>query len=155
MMTFFVNLPLKTATLHGEPSRQSRGRDQDLTDGAAALSTLGIGLASLDQDLRYLEINDWLASAQGLSAAEHRGRELRQVVPHLATQLEPVLRQVLATGFAALDVPIRESGTGSRGPVTGGPLLPGSRGCGPAGRGERCDGRDHRPGPRPGSTRGE
>jgi signal transduction histidine kinase len=115
MAEVFLNSPLTTAALHGEAPRQGRDRDRVLTDGAAALSTLGIGLASLDQDLRYLEINDWLASAQGLSTAEHRGRLLREVVPHLAGQLEPVLRRVLSTGFAALDVPIRESGTGVKG----------------------------------------
>jgi signal transduction histidine kinase len=107
-----VNPPLKTAALLGKSSRQSRGRDRVLSDGAAALSTLGIGLASLDSDLRYLEINDWLASTQGLSAAEHRGRLLRDIVPDLAGQLEPVLRRVLTTGLAALDVTIRESGLG-------------------------------------------
>jgi PAS domain S-box-containing protein len=107
-----VNPPLKTAPLFGESTRLSRGRDRALSDGAAALSTLGIGLASLDSDLRYLEINDWLAKAQGLSASEHRGRLLSETVPHLAGELEPVLRRVLTTGLAALDVPIRESGLG-------------------------------------------
>ena len=65
MPDVFVNPPLKTAALPGESPRQSRGRDRAFSDGAAALSTLGIGLASLDSDLRYLEINEWLASAQG------------------------------------------------------------------------------------------
>ena len=107
-----MNPPLKTAPLLDESPRQSRGRDRALSDGAAALSTLGIGLASFDSDLRYLEINDWLASAQGLSASDHRGRLLSETVPHLTGELEPVLRRVLTTGLAALDVPIRESGTG-------------------------------------------
>src|SRR5262245_21975249 len=112
MADVFVKSPLKTAAPPGESPRQSRGRDRALSDGAAALSTLGIGLASLDSDLRYLDINDWLASAQGLSPAEHRGRVLNEIIPHLAVQLEPVIRRVLATGLAALDVPIRESGRG-------------------------------------------
>jgi len=107
-----VNPPLKTAPLLGESSRQTRGRDRALSDGAAALSTLGIGLASLDSELRYLEINDWLARAQGLPASDHRGRLLSETVPHLAEELEPVLRRVLTSGLAALDIPIRESGTG-------------------------------------------
>ncbi|HEU5154724.1 MAG TPA: histidine kinase [Gemmatimonadales bacterium] len=107
-----MNPTLKTAARFHGSARQSPGRDRALSDGAAALSTLGIGLASLDSDLRYLEVNDWLASAQGLSAAEHRGRQLGEIVPHLAAQLEPTIRQVLSTGLPALDVPIQESGTG-------------------------------------------
>ena len=107
-----MNPPLKTAPLFGESTRQSRGRDRALSDGAAALSTLGIGLASLDSDLRCLEINDWLASAQGLSASQHRGRLLSETMPQLSGELEPVLRRVLTTGLAALDIPIRESGFG-------------------------------------------
>jgi len=107
-----VNPPLTTAALPGESPRQSRGRGRALSDGAAALSTLGIGLASLDSDLRYLEVNDWLASAQGFSPAEHRGRLLKEMVPHLADQLEPIIRRVLTTGLPALDLAIKESGTG-------------------------------------------
>ncbi len=108
MTDVFLNPSLTTAALHGESPRQARGRDRVLTDGAAALSTLGIGLASLDQDLRYLEINDWLASALGLSAAEHRGRRLRDVVPGLARVLEPALSRVLTTGVPILDLLVRD-----------------------------------------------
>jgi signal transduction histidine kinase len=111
MADVFLKPPRKTAARFGESPRQSQSRDRALSDGAAALSTLGIGLAALDADLRYLEVNDWLASAQGLSPAEHRGRELGEIVPHLAGQLEPIIRRVLSTGLPALDVPIRESGT--------------------------------------------
>ncbi|HEY7029627.1 MAG TPA: PAS domain-containing protein [Gemmatimonadales bacterium] len=104
--------PLNSVTLLGESPRRARGRDHALTDGAAALSTLGIGLASLDSDLRYLEINEWLASAQGLSPAQHQGRPLHEIVPHLARELEPILRRVLSTGHSAIDLPIRETGIG-------------------------------------------
>ena len=136
--------------------RRARGRDRALSDGAAALSTLGIGLASLDSDLRYLEVNDWLASAQGLSASEHRGRLLSETVPHLAGELEPVLRRVLTTGLAAIDVPIRESGLGVQSARHW--LVR----CYPVREEDRWDSRcelrhggDHRPGPGPGGPRGQ
>lgn len=56
------------------------------------------GLALLDCDLRILRVNDALAKVDGISVEAHLGRHLRDVVPELAPVLEPLLRQVIATG---------------------------------------------------------
>jgi PAS domain S-box-containing protein len=56
------------------------------------------GLAVLDKKLRYVQINETLAEIHGLSPREHIGKTLREVLPHLAPVVEPVLRKVLATG---------------------------------------------------------
>lgn len=53
-----------------------------------------IGLCSLDVELRYLHINDWLASINGIPANEHIGRTVAEVAP----QIEPELRRVIETG---------------------------------------------------------
>ena len=57
-----------------------------------------VGLAVFDRDLRCVRINERMAEINGLPAAEHLGRTLREVVPALADALEPILRQVIATG---------------------------------------------------------
>jgi PAS domain S-box-containing protein len=64
------------------------------------------GLALLDKDLRYVQINDTLAEMNGVPAQEHRGRTIREVLPRLAPMVEPILRKVLATGAPVLNVEV-------------------------------------------------
>jgi PAS domain S-box-containing protein len=61
------------------------------------------GLALLDKDMRYLQINATLAEINGIPVEQHIGRTVREVVPRLASALEPVFQQVLTTGEPALD----------------------------------------------------
>lgn len=63
-----------------------------------------VGLCFLDANLRYQAINDTLAKANRLPAAEHKGKSYREVLPKdIADQLEPMLRQALASGEPVLD----------------------------------------------------
>ncbi|QRN99658.1 PAS domain-containing protein [Archangium violaceum] len=59
------------------------------------------GLALLDTELRYVHINEALATANGLPVEDHLGKRVSEVVPASASMLEPRLRQVLETGEAA------------------------------------------------------
>ncbi|MBT9457103.1 MAG: PAS domain-containing protein [Burkholderiaceae bacterium] len=75
----------------------------DLTLAAAGLHALmgcdlPVGLAVLDRHLRYVQINEVLARANGLSVAEHLGRSVRDVLPKAADQIEPLLQAVLDSG---------------------------------------------------------
>lgn len=65
-----------------------------------------IGLGALDPELRFVRANQYLADANGLSIADHLGRNTFEVVPQLAQQLEPMFRQVLTTGEPVLNVEI-------------------------------------------------
>ena len=66
-----------------------------------------MGLCALDRELRYVRINERLAEMHGLSAAQHLGRTVREIVPDLADAVEPQLRQVLATGAPVLDYEVQ------------------------------------------------
>lgn len=84
-----------------------------MRDSLAALESLfsqsPIGLATLGVDLRFLRVNDALARMNGVSAAEHLGRRLTEVVPGVnALALESTMREVLDGGKAVVDV--RRSG---------------------------------------------
>ena len=57
-----------------------------------------IGLCYFDLDLRYRLINNWLAALNGLSAADHLGRSISEVLPHVAAGVEPQLCRVIETG---------------------------------------------------------
>ncbi|MGW5252043.1 SpoIIE family protein phosphatase [Streptomyces sp. NPDC004012] len=64
-----------------------------------------IGLALMDPDLRYLLVNQALERIDGIPAAEHIGRHLRETAlpfPDIDT-VESALHQVLATGDPLLD----------------------------------------------------
>ncbi|MFA7765961.1 SpoIIE family protein phosphatase [Streptomyces sp. NPDC048723] len=80
-----------------------------MRDSLAALQSLftqsPIGLATLGTDLRFLRVNDALARMNGVSAAEHLGKRLTEVVPGVnAAALEATMQQVLDRGTAVVDV---------------------------------------------------
>ncbi len=80
-----------------------------MRDSLAALQSLftqsPIGLATLGPDLRFLRVNDALARMNGVSAADHLGKRLTEVVPGVnAAVLEATMQQVLDRGTAVLDV---------------------------------------------------
>jgi len=63
-----------------------------------------IGLCVLDRDLRYVRINERLAEINGIPAAQHIGRTVRELVPQLADTVVPAFQRVLDTGVPMLDV---------------------------------------------------
>ncbi|MET9465270.1 SpoIIE family protein phosphatase [Streptomyces sp. NPDC006544] len=80
-----------------------------MRDSLAALQSLftqsPIGLGTLGTDLRFVRVNDALARMNGMSAAEHVGKRLSEVVPGVnAAVLERLMRQVLTRGTAVVDV---------------------------------------------------
>lgn len=62
--------------------------------------TAPVGLALLDDQLRYLRINERMAEINGQPIAEHLGRPVREVLPTVADTIVPLLKQVLDTGRA-------------------------------------------------------
>ena len=57
-----------------------------------------IGLCYLDLDLRYVQVNEWLAALNGLSVSEHLGRTIGDVLPDVAQGVEEQLRRVITVG---------------------------------------------------------
>jgi two-component system CheB/CheR fusion protein len=72
----------------------------------AIYRTAPVGLCVLDAELRFVRINERLAEINGVPAADHLGRTVREVLPHLADAVEPPLRRILETGTPVLDVEI-------------------------------------------------
>lgn len=63
----------------------------------AFLTSSPIGLALFDTDLRYLYANEALAKLNDLSLQDHLGRTLEEVLPQIAPEFAPMLRQILET----------------------------------------------------------
>ena len=62
----------------------------------AAFAHVPVGLAVLDLDLRYVRINRLLAEINGLSAEDHIGKSIHDVIPDIAPAAEVRIRQVMA-----------------------------------------------------------
>jgi PAS domain S-box-containing protein len=77
-----------------------------LAEIEAIYRTAPVGLCVLDHDLRFVRINERLAEINGYPAAEHIGRSIREVVPDLADEAEPIMRRILETGEPVVDIEI-------------------------------------------------
>lgn len=53
-----------------------------------------------------MRINERLAEMNGRSVADHLGRSVREVLPALASTLEPIFRRVLGTGQPVMDLEV-------------------------------------------------
>src|SRR5437868_12342395 len=74
----------------------------DLGEPRLLLSTLykssTVGVAICDRHLRFRAINDTLASMNGIPAADHIGKTIHAVLGSAAAKVQPLMKQVLATG---------------------------------------------------------
>jgi PAS domain S-box-containing protein len=79
---------------------------QQLKEIEAIYTAAPIGLCFVDTDLRFVRINEYLAQIDGVSVSAHLGRTIREVLPALADQLEPLYRQVIESGEPILNLEI-------------------------------------------------
>ncbi|HET9741090.1 MAG TPA: SpoIIE family protein phosphatase [Solirubrobacteraceae bacterium] len=57
-----------------------------------------VGIALLDTDLRYVRVNDRIAEINGVSAEDHVGRRIAEVLPGLPPEVEADAAEVARTG---------------------------------------------------------
>lgn len=65
--------------------------------------TAQVGLCVLNRECRYVRINARLAEMNGLPAADHLGKTVREVAPGIADTAEAIAAQILRTGQPVLD----------------------------------------------------
>ncbi len=94
-------------TKENQTSQDRSELDLNLAELDVIYRTAPVGLCVLDQELRYIRINDWLAEINGYPPEAHIGRTVREMVPKLADKVEPLYRQVLETGEPLLGIEIR------------------------------------------------
>ncbi|MFC4148177.1 SpoIIE family protein phosphatase [Micromonospora mangrovi] len=98
--------PVGVAAIFEEVTdEETLGVEQLTAERAGTLTVLDtlvenapVGVALLDTELRYLKINPTLAEWNGRTAADHLGRRLPDLLPALAPQVEPAMREVAETG---------------------------------------------------------
>lgn len=72
----------------------------------ALYQAVPVGLAFMDDELRYVRVNQKLADINGLSVEAHIGRTAHELFPELADVIEPKMQHVLTTGEPLLNVAI-------------------------------------------------
>jgi PAS domain S-box-containing protein len=63
-----------------------------------------VGIAVVDEDLRYVLVNEALATMHGVPGAEHIGRRVDEVAPRLAAEVREAVEEARRTGRPVLDV---------------------------------------------------
>ena len=75
------------------------GASEQLAGQMALLETVfqnaPVGLAVVDRDYRYVRINPALAAINGLPAADHIGRSVRELLPDIWSAIEPMYQSAL------------------------------------------------------------
>jgi PAS domain S-box-containing protein len=90
----------ETALLESKRMAQNAEKlaQERLAELEAFYNTAPIGLCVFDKELRYERINERMAELNGVPAAAHIGRTVREIIPDLADKAEPFLRRVIESG---------------------------------------------------------
>lgn len=95
LMASDITARRRTENAAVERAEQARHEAEEM---AALYRDAPVGLAVLDTQFRFVRVNERLAQMNGLQPADHLGRPLRKVLPHVASAAEPILERVLQTG---------------------------------------------------------
>ena len=93
----------RVAELEAEVTRLERTAEAAeislvLAELEAVYQVIPAGMAVFDGELRYVRVNETLARLNGVPAADHIGRTIREIVPEVAASVEPIFRRVFETG---------------------------------------------------------
>lgn len=68
-----------------------------------------VGLCYFDINLKFVHVNQWLASMNGLTINEHIGYSIGELIPDIAGTIEPQLRQVIESKIPVTDEVVQGS----------------------------------------------
>ncbi|MBE9163504.1 PAS domain-containing protein [Tychonema sp. LEGE 06208] len=95
--------------------QQAQTARQQLAEIEAIYASAPIGLCFVDTELRFVRINDRLAEINGVPAAAHIGKTLREILPEMADDLEPLYRQVIETKVPLQQLELRRTNSAQPG----------------------------------------
>ncbi|MCT7951181.1 PAS domain S-box protein [Ancylothrix sp. C2] len=100
-----IAVAIDNAQLYQQTQEAERRKDESLALLNALLEGAPVGLAFFDKNLRFVRINNFLASLNGLPAELHIGRLLDDVMPaEQAEWIKTRMQQVLETGQPLLNL---------------------------------------------------
>lgn len=96
----FMLLPRALAFIEAAKTRELRRAAEFET----IYSRTPVGLCFVDRNMRYVMVNSYLAQINGMTVEQHLGRSIREVVPPIADQIEPLLGRVVETGIPIVNI---------------------------------------------------
>ena len=100
-----IAVAIDNAQLYQQTQEAERRKDESLALLNALLEGAPVGIAFFDKDLRFVRINNFLASLNGLAAELHIGRLLDELMPaEHADWIKTRMQQVLDTGQPLLNI---------------------------------------------------
>ncbi|QIZ69562.1 chemotaxis protein CheB [Oxynema aestuarii] len=90
-----------------EIKRVQQALEQRTEELEMLYGTSPIGLALIDSDYRFVRINEVMAQINGLSAEDHLGKTIGELLPKLAPSVEPLLAQVLESNEPIRNLEVR------------------------------------------------
>ncbi len=91
-----TDITLRKKTERELKTSEERSRRQ-LAELELLYNSSPIGLCFMDTDMRFVRINDRMASINGCPAKDHIGRTLGEVLPTVAKKVEPIYQKVIET----------------------------------------------------------
>ncbi|MBE9036809.1 PAS domain S-box protein [aff. Roholtiella sp. LEGE 12411] len=104
--------PLRMTGTHKDiTERKTLERELALREARlnAFFSSAPVGMNILDNQLRFVQINELSAEINGKSQQDHIGKTIHEVLPHIASLVEPIYQQVLLTGQPILNQELSSS----------------------------------------------
>ncbi|MEG3955692.1 PAS domain-containing protein [Microcoleus sp. herbarium2] len=89
--------------------KQAQTVQQQLAEIEAIYASAPIGLCFIDTELRFVRLNDRLAEINRVPAAAHIGKTLREILPEMADDLEPLYQQVIETKVPLKQLEVRRT----------------------------------------------
>ncbi len=104
--------PLRMTGTHKDiTERKTLERELALREARlnAFFSSAPVGMNILDNQLRYVQINELLAEINGKPQNEHIGKTIGEIIPQIAPLVVPFYEQVLLTGQPILNLEVSSS----------------------------------------------
>ncbi len=101
-----IALALDNAMLHRAVQETLRALEESHARLDTLFAAAPVGVALLDREIRYVQVNEALAEMNGLSVEHHLGRHVTEVLPELGPLMEQLARGVLRSGVPRTNVEI-------------------------------------------------
>ena len=103
-LAYRVAIALDNARLYAKAQQALSQTSESFALIDSLLEASPLGICFLDREMRFIRINQVLAELNGLPAEQHLGEDFRELFPESAVQFAPIIKQVLETGQAVLNV---------------------------------------------------
>ncbi|MBE9184697.1 PAS domain S-box protein [Microcoleus sp. LEGE 07076] len=114
-LAYHVAFALDNARLYAEAQQALSQTAQSFALIDSLLEASPLAICFLDREMRFIRINQVLAELNGLSAAQHLGKDFRQLFPESAPKFALIIQQVLDSGESVLNVEISGENRGKQG----------------------------------------